>query len=542
MNLQTVSLFRFSAITVLSVFLWIALTGTMPSRPTPYGAVAAISDDSITVVLRTETMPKLGHDALLYVFGPGEQHKKVGTVAETIGNQVTVNLTAPFIPPSDKFMVLFESDRFPTWIKPSIHNPEPIRHPLPATVPAEHELIRATTSGDLNTVESVLHEMINMDAGGPDGGWPLAIAAQRGYLNIMKRLLQAGADPNLIDQKTGLTPLKLAASWGQTEAAKLLLKRGADVNFQGPMNIKWNNGWSPLHQAASGEHVEVVDVLLENDAKIGVLDVQGATPLMRAAENGAFEGCKRLISAGADVRKRSKSGATSLMQAATADSLATLGLLIDHGAQLDAQLPEESILPKHLWGATALMIASEREKHADEVALLIMAGANPALKTLEGKTAADFAARAPDTWTREIFSHSDSPQKAARTKLETRLAFDVYNGKPEDVRAIVKLGIGPDLLTDTGRSLLGLATGAGNTETVKVLLDLGANPNFPNAVGDIALHTAAKKGRLEIFKIILEAGGNAILMNKVGQKPLDLAPKKKRSQFQDAVLNTRPSP
>jgi len=53
--------------------------------------------------------------------------------------------------------------------------------------------------------------------------------------------------------------------------------------------------------------------------------------------------------------------------------------------------------------------------------------------------------------------------------LKTHLAFDVYSGNPEDVRAIVKLGIEPDLLTDTSRALLGLSARAGNTEAVKFL-------------------------------------------------------------------------
>ena len=75
--------------------------------------------------------------------------KQLERVARIIGSQVTVKLTAPFTRPKFKFMVLFEDYRFAARLKPSLKIPEPIRHPLKATVPAEQDLIRAATTDDV---------------------------------------------------------------------------------------------------------------------------------------------------------------------------------------------------------------------------------------------------------------------------------------------------------------------------------------------------------------------------------------------------------
>jgi len=303
---------RFWVGLLLGVFLLVCLLGTSRLLPTPFGAVAAVSGESMVVALRSRTMPKPGHVAHLYVFGPGDRQKTIGTVTRIIGSQVTVRLTAPFTRPKFKFMVLFEDDRFAMSLKPSLKIPEPIRHPLKATEPAEQDLIHAATTNDVETTNTALGEIINIDASGADGGWPLAIAARYGHINVAELLLRHGADPNLIDQKTGLTPLKLAASWGRKEAARLLIEQGADANFQGPMNNNWNTGWSPLHYAVSGEHVDVVNVLLDMDANPNLQNVIGNTALHTAAKKGRLEIFQILLQSGGNPTLKNDKGQIAL--------------------------------------------------------------------------------------------------------------------------------------------------------------------------------------------------------------------------------------
>ncbi|HZT77117.1 MAG TPA: ankyrin repeat domain-containing protein [Vicinamibacterales bacterium] len=59
---------------------------------------------------------------------------------------------------------------------------------------------------------------------------PLMRAARTGDLATMRRLLDAGADPNERDVLNGWTPLFHAIHKGQLEAVRLLLDRGVNPN------------------------------------------------------------------------------------------------------------------------------------------------------------------------------------------------------------------------------------------------------------------------------------------------------------------------
>ena len=62
---------------------------------------------------------------------------------------------------------------------------------------------------------------------------PLSLAASGGYVNIIKLLLNHGAEINSrTGSKLGISPLMLAAMNGHTNAVKLLLDMGSDINAQ----------------------------------------------------------------------------------------------------------------------------------------------------------------------------------------------------------------------------------------------------------------------------------------------------------------------
>ncbi|KAM4650882.1 protein phosphatase 1 regulatory subunit 12C isoform 2-T2 [Discoglossus pictus] len=61
------------------------------------------------------------------------------------------------------------------------------------------------------------------------GASALHVAAAKGYIEVMRLLLQANFDPNLRD-KDGWTPLHGAAHWGVEEACRLLVEHFCDMN------------------------------------------------------------------------------------------------------------------------------------------------------------------------------------------------------------------------------------------------------------------------------------------------------------------------
>ena len=95
---------------------------------------------------------------------------------------------------------------------------------------------------------------------GPDhpfgpGFVPIIMAASRGRLEVVRALLDGGADPNALDRR-GVTALHHAAGEGNAELVHLLLDRGANPNYR---DENWES--TALDWAQHEGHKEVAEVL-----------------------------------------------------------------------------------------------------------------------------------------------------------------------------------------------------------------------------------------------------------------------------------------
>jgi ankyrin repeat protein len=111
-------------------------------------------------------------------------------------------------------------------------------------------------------------------------------------------------DVHQVDEVTEMTPLALAAESGQEEIVRTLLDAGADPNVGGAT--------SPLEAAVVEGHVAIVQALIEAGADVNQAVEDGFTPLMTAATTGDVELVELLLDAGARPRKRNDEGQTAI--------------------------------------------------------------------------------------------------------------------------------------------------------------------------------------------------------------------------------------
>ena len=176
----------------------------------------------------------------------------------------------------------------------------------------------------------------------------LHLAAAFGHHEVVKILLQHGANVNFTPMIPKQTPLHLAAINGHDKVAEVLLK-----NSKLRPDDRDENDLTALHWAASHGHINVVKQLLMNGAnvnaknnsawspmrgsKVNFHELKQCTPLHLAANNGHFEVVLILISFGADLNARNGFNWSPLHQASR-NFPEIVKCLITFGAKIDQDL------------------------------------------------------------------------------------------------------------------------------------------------------------------------------------------------------------
>ena len=142
--------------------------------------------------------------------------------------------------------------------------------------------------------------------------WALKYAAENGRIDVVKLLLEHGADVNARDA------LKCAAENGRIDVVKLLLEHGA--------NLHAKDEWA-LKVAIRYYHTEVVKLLLENGADVHKSDFF----LLYPSEAGCIDLIKILIEYGMNVRAYNDQ---AIECAYNMGHIEVVKLLLEHGAKL----------------------------------------------------------------------------------------------------------------------------------------------------------------------------------------------------------------
>nr|XP_018668743.1 ankyrin repeat domain-containing protein 17 isoform X3 [Ciona intestinalis] len=314
----------------------------------------------------------------------------------------------------------------------------------------------------------------------------LTLACYKGHLQMVRFLLQAGADQ---EHKTDEmhTALMEASMDGHVEVARLLLDSGAQVNMPA------DSFESPLTLAACGGHVELAELLIQRGAALEEVNDEGYTPLMEAAREGHEEMVALLLAKGANVNaKTEETQETALTLACCGGFLECADLLVRAGANIET-------------GCSTPLMEAAQEGQLDLVKFLIREGANVHSTTSSGDTALSYACEHGHT---DVADHL----LAAGANLEheteggrTPLMKAARAGHLCTVQFLISRGADVNRTTrNNEHSVLSLACVCGHLSVVELLLCQGADPMHKLKDGSTMLLEAAKGGHTQVVQFLLD--------------------------------------
>jgi RNA polymerase sigma factor (sigma-70 family) len=127
----------------------------------------------------------------------------------------------------------------------------------------------------------------------------------------------------------GYTPLHEAAAHDRIEIAALLLDYGANIN------ARTASGLTPLYEAVLSNHVNSVRLLLSHGARTSFAQAGETTALHGAVIKGYPESVHLLLAYGADANARARSGRAPLHWAALKGYATIVDLLLGYGAEIN---------------------------------------------------------------------------------------------------------------------------------------------------------------------------------------------------------------
>lgn len=395
--------------------------------------------------------------------------------------------------------------------------------------------------GNPEIVKLLLEHGAEVDRVSDEYPTPLMLACSLGHLEVARVLIEHGAEVSLANWSTEETALKAASRNGHTEIVRLMLENGAAVDhvtdedhtggeyfeehtalmaaclhdqtdvarilLEHGANVNLCNsafGMTPLMGAAALGNTDLVDLLLQYEAKLERCDDDGETALLYACRTGKTKTGLFLIEKGADLESHSRRWGTPLMAASSTGHEETVRMLIDRGADINYLTN---------YGDTALLKALT-PGHQNTASYLLNCGAALTSKSIDDLSRLSARRLVPD-------NDIEVPDRAWDQPSE--LMWASFWGMTTVVPILLERGASVDAWDGSGRTALMVAAGEGHVEVIKILLVHSASMDAQDADGLSALMWASCWGQEAAVQTLLEAGAQSGLKDRIGNTALDWA-------------------
>ncbi|RDH39931.1 MAG: hypothetical protein CFE62_006395, partial [Candidatus Aquirickettsiella gammari] len=408
-------------------------------------------------------------------------------------------------------------------------------------------------AGHLHVVKYLINEQ-GLDVNTPNrlsGQIPLHLAADSGRLDIIRYLLDQGADLSTTDTISE-SPLDKAIKTNRLNTVSYLIEHQQMLDSHQHMNValmalfkairhaqldivknllKTQNNLATaslgsdlhlLHYVVSFGHIEIIEYLLEQGYNLEAKDIFGNTPLHVAVLEKKLNAVKYLLDKGANLKAVNNLGETPFQVSLAKNNRPLIKYFSEQqneevGSLFDA-------IEKNYLGAIQYLIEDKKidvqalNKSYKNV-LLNHATTHGKLNIIQYLVAHGF----------DIFPQFNFTSTPLHTAV-TLHRLDV-------VKYYIAQKAPLEAQDNHGNTALHLAAGNYDIDILSYLVESGANLNTKNKKGDSPLHQAVLVNDLDTLKFLIEKGSDLNVQNQSGDTPFHLATKNNHSEIALYLLN-----
>lgn len=426
-------------------------------------------------------------------------------------------------------------------------------------------LIKAIKDGNTQSVKQSISKKLKVNSSDNSSRYettPLLYAISNGNLEIIKLLVDSGADVNKADI-TGLTPLMMASSTGKIDVVSYLIKKGTKVKAVD------NKGYTSLSYAIVNDNIEGVDLLLKQGLsfKKHYDGFYGMSDLMLAAENNSIKVAQKIIDKTDLINVYDEENRSAVYYAVKKNNYEVVKLLIENGARVESELSQAvannnydmcKMLLENGASTKDLLSFSADIRNLEIAELLIYYGAN----VNEGSIYTPLEA---------AIEHGNFElvkllfENEARGELDDLLVRSFHSGNLEIVKYLldrgarvgknlylcedinilaylVENGISLNTASDEGKTILMTACERNNVELAKYLIRNNVNLSRKNSSGETALMIALENEKTDVAKLLINEDINLNEQDHSGNTALMIAAKKSNFEIVKLLVDKGANP